>query len=110
MNDNATELAQRIRALADKRAREAGQTSDPALQQRLQDVSANYQALADEVARQNDLPPLEPASDPLPLESASESAADASSLIEEENNVIDADAARADNRADADETADEFAS
>jgi hypothetical protein len=111
MNENATELAQRIRALADKRAREAGETSDPALQQRLQEVSANYQALADEVARQNDLPPLAPASDPVPLESVSESAAGESNLIDDENDVIDADAITdAGETADADETADELAS
>lgn len=58
MSSQPLDLAKRIRALAEKRADQARTSSDALTRKRLSETAASYQALADEVVRQNELPPL----------------------------------------------------
>jgi hypothetical protein len=58
MSSQPLDLAKRIRALAVKRAGQARSSVDAMMRKRLSEVASSYQTLADEVARQNELPPL----------------------------------------------------
>ncbi len=51
-----SELARHVRALADKRAKQARQAADADARVRLNDVAAQYQALAQAIERQQQLP------------------------------------------------------
>jgi hypothetical protein len=58
MSSQPLDLAKRIRVLAEKRASQARTAADANMRKRLNETAANYQALADAVARQNELPSL----------------------------------------------------